>query len=62
VRFLGWVDNEREPGADGREPWLERALDGVLSQQRFVARTPTWGCTITKSLFAPEAKACSTVH
>ncbi|MCU0696824.1 MAG: redoxin family protein [Myxococcaceae bacterium] len=62
VRFLGWVDNEREPGDQGREPWLERALDGVLSQRRFVARTPTWGCTITKSLFTPEAKACTVVH
>lgn len=62
VRFTGWLDNEREVGADDREPWLERALDGVLSGSSFAARTPTWGCTITRHLFTPEPQHCSAVH
>lgn len=62
VRFTGWVDNERDVGADDREPWLERALDGVLGGTAFTARTPTWGCTITRHLFTPEPQHCSAVH
>lgn len=62
VRFTGWVDNERDIGADDREPWLERALDGVLGHTSFTARTPTWGCTITRHLFTPEPQHCSAVH
>lgn len=62
VRFTGWLDNEREVGADDREPWLERALDGVLGGSNFAARTPTWGCTITRHLFTPEPQHCSAVH
>ncbi|MBM4780312.1 MAG: redoxin domain-containing protein [Archangiaceae bacterium] len=62
VRFTGWVDNERDVGADDREPWLERALDGVLGGSSFAARTPTWGCTITRHLFTPEPQHCSAVH
>lgn len=62
VRFLGWLDNEREPGATDREPWLERALDGLKTRQRFTARTPTWGCTLTKALFPTEPRACSAAH
>ncbi|MCX5730977.1 MAG: redoxin domain-containing protein, partial [Deltaproteobacteria bacterium] len=31
VRFLGWLDNERLPGVEGREPWLDIALTGVLA-------------------------------
>lgn len=61
VRFLGWLDNEREPGDPGREPWLERALDGLLAgRSDFQARTPTYGCTITRSLFGAPAGACCT--
>jgi peroxiredoxin len=61
VRFLGWLDNEREVGEPGREPWLERALDGVLAgRSDFQARTPTYGCTITRSLFGAPAGACCT--
>ncbi|MER2560554.1 MAG: redoxin family protein [Myxococcaceae bacterium] len=62
VRFTGWLDNEREVGADDREPWLERALEGVLGGSSFAARTPTWGCTITRHLFTPEPQHCSAVH
>jgi peroxiredoxin len=61
VRFLGWLDNEREPGESGREPWLERALDGILAGRTdFQARTPTYGCAITRSLFGAPAGACCT--
>lgn len=62
VRFLGWIDNEREPGAADREPWLESAIEGVLANRSFASRTPTWGCTITRSLFGPEPKACAAPH
>ena len=63
TRFVGWVDNERLPGDPGREPWLERALQGVLDgRTAFAARTPVYGCTITRSLFGPEQSSCCKVH
>lgn len=62
IRFVGWVDNEREPGADDREPWVEQALEGVLGAGRFSKRTPTWGCTITRSLSAVEPRHCVAAH
>jgi peroxiredoxin len=63
VRYLGWVDNERLPGDPGREPWLERALRGVLDgRSAFAARTPTYGCVITRSLFNPEQSSCCSAH
>jgi peroxiredoxin len=59
VRYLGWVDNERLPGVDGREPWLDRALEGVLDgNTAFAARSPMYGCPITRSLFHPETSSC----
>jgi peroxiredoxin len=59
VRYLGWLDNERLPGVDGREPWLDRALHGVLDgRTAFAARSPTYGCAITRSLFSPETSPC----
>jgi peroxiredoxin len=58
VRFRGWVDNERLPGESGREPWLERALAGVLSGSgSFAAASPMYGCTITRSLGGPRTPA-----
>lgn len=61
VRFVGWIDNERAPGEPGREPWLERALDALLAGRAdFQARTPTWGCTITRSIFGAPKGACCT--
>ena len=55
VRFLGWIDNERLPGESGREPWLERAIQGVLDgTTSFSKRAPVYGCRITKSLFGPR--------
>jgi peroxiredoxin len=63
VRYLGWIDNERLPGDPEREPWLDRALEGVLDgKSAFPARSPTYGCTITRSLFRPDHASCCTVH
>lgn len=62
TRFSGWLDNERLPGEPGREPWLDRALAGLLESRPFQAKTPTWGCTITRSLFEkPSGSPCCTV-
>jgi len=63
VRFLGWLDNERLPGDPTREAWLERALRGVLDgNDDFAARSPTYGCTLTRSLFRAEQSPCCTIH
>ncbi len=64
IVFLGWIDNEREPGTEGREPWLERALDALLAGKRggFARRSPTYGCRITRKLFgAAETPSCHPV-
>ncbi|MGA9525414.1 MAG: redoxin family protein [Myxococcaceae bacterium] len=60
VAFLGWIDNEREPGAADREPYVEQALDAILAGQRgFAKRSPVFGCRITRKLFdAPAASNC----
>ena len=63
VRYLGWVDNERLPGDAGREPWLDRALQGVLDgKTRFSAKSPVYGCTITRTLFDAAASSCCSAH
>lgn len=63
VRFRGWLDNERLPGHPDREAWLERALRGVLEGGNdFAARSPTYGCALTRSLFSAEKSPCCTVH
>lgn len=54
VKFRGWIDNERLPGQADREPWLEDALQALLAAREFRARTPTYGCVITRSLFGEE--------
>jgi hypothetical protein len=60
LRYLGWLDNERLPGERDREPWLDRALGGVLGGSGdFPAKMPVYGCTITRSLFEkPSGGAC----
>lgn len=59
VRFLGWIDNERLPGIEGREPWLDEALAGVLAGRNdFKKKTPTYGCIITRSLSEPQTSPC----
>jgi hypothetical protein len=61
LRFLGWIDNERGPGDPGREPYLERAIAGVLADRRdFPSRSPVFGCPITRDLFAGRSHACCT--
>lgn len=63
VRFLGWLDNERLPGDPEREAWLERAIQGVLDGgSDFAARSPTYGCTLTRSLFSSEKSPCCTIR
>ncbi|MGM0578701.1 MAG: redoxin domain-containing protein [Myxococcota bacterium] len=57
VRFVGWIDNERKPGARGREPWAREALEAVLADREPAAsRAPVYGCAVTHSL--DEAPAC----
>jgi hypothetical protein len=56
IRYRGWLDNERLPGDPGREAWLDKALVGLLDGEAFQSRSPTWGCTITRSLF--ESGSC----
>ncbi|MBI3185635.1 MAG: redoxin family protein [Myxococcales bacterium] len=51
LKFKGWIDNERLPGEPDREPYLERALDGLLAgRSDFSSTSPTYGCQITKSV------------
>lgn len=58
VRFVGWQDNERLPGEPDREPYLERAIAGVLSGAAdFAVSSPTYGCLITKTI-GGHAAAC----
>ncbi|MBL8916747.1 MAG: redoxin domain-containing protein [Archangium sp.] len=58
VLYRGWIDNERAPGEDGREAWLESALNGFVTHRPFAARSPTWGCTITRALGRAAAPHC----
>ena len=58
VLYRGWLDNERQPGEDGREAWLESALRGFVGGGPALATSPTWGCTITRSLSSPLAPQC----
>jgi hypothetical protein len=63
VRFLGWLDNERRPGEPGREPWLEHAVTALLAGGSAApARTPVYGCVITKSLFQSNHGPCCSVQ
>ena len=58
VRFLGWMDNERLPGEADRQPYVERAVGGLLAGAAFAARSPVFGCTITRSLFTATPATC----
>lgn len=56
--FRGWIDNERLPDDADREPYVERALAGLLAGSNdFAARSPIYGCMITRSLATPAASA-----
>ncbi len=51
LRFLGWIDNERLPGEDGRIAYVENAVDAVLAgSDDYSPRSPYYGCAITKPL------------
>lgn len=58
VLYRGWLDNERMPGEDGREAWLEQALNAFSSGGAALAKSPTWGCTITRSLSPAVSPQC----
>ncbi|MBL9039783.1 MAG: redoxin family protein [Archangium sp.] len=61
VKFRGWVDNERDVGERDRTPWLERALDSMLSGAPVdVAASPTFGCRITQAFGSP--RVCPTLQ
>lgn len=57
VLYRGWLDNERLPGEAGREPWLEQALAAFFEGGTALPKSPTWGCTITRSL-SPDVPQC----
>lgn len=51
IRYVGWIDNERLPGTEGRKAWVEEALRAVLEGDEGASSTgPMWGCRITRSL------------
>lgn len=51
IRYVGWIDNERQPGTEGRKPFVEEALSAVLEGREPALRNgPSWGCRITRSL------------
>jgi hypothetical protein len=64
IRFRGWIDNERLPGDPDRQPWLDRAVVGVLEHRDdFAPQVPIYGCAITRSLFgSSHCSACSEHH
>lgn len=50
VLYRGWLDNEHDLSDPDREPWLEDALARIASGDLSLTQTPTWGCTVTRSL------------
>ena len=52
LRYRGWLDNERLPGEKDRIAYVEQALNELLTGgDDFSARSPVYGCIITRSLF-----------
>lgn len=47
VVYRGWIDNERDVGQPGRQPWLDNALRRVLAGDYRTEERPRWGCLIT---------------
>lgn len=47
VVYRGWIDNERDVGQSGRQPWLDNALQRVLAGNVRAEERPRWGCQIT---------------
>lgn len=53
VLFRGWLDNEHDTDDTDREPWLEDKLARIAQGDLSLTQTPTWGCTVTRSLSQP---------
>lgn len=53
VLFRGWLDNEHDVSDPEREPWLEDKLARIAQGDTSLTQTPTWGCTVTRSLGQP---------
>lgn len=53
VLFRGWLDNEHDIDDPDREPWLEDKLARIAHGDLSLTQTPTWGCTVTRSLSQP---------
>ena len=47
IAYRGWIDNERDVGQPGRQPWLDNALQRVLAGNVQPEERPRWGCLIT---------------
>lgn len=61
VKYRGWIDNERLPGAAGRTPWVEESLAAILSgDTTYQGDGPAWGCRITRAL--GEDTRCGAAH
>lgn len=57
--FRGWIDNERDHGTRGREPYVENVLDAVLAGRAdFTGSSPAYGCPIPRSLREPNREPC----
>lgn len=50
VLYRGWLDNEHDVNDPDREPWLEDKLARIARGDEALTQTPTWGCTVTRSL------------
>lgn len=50
VLYRGWLDNEHDVSDPDREPWLEDKLTRIAHGDLSLTQTPTWGCTVTRSL------------
>lgn len=53
VLYRGWLDNEHDLGDPDREPWLEDKLARIADGDTSLTQTPSWGCTVTRSLGQP---------
>lgn len=53
VLYRGWLDNEHDLADPDREPWLEDKLNRITHGDQSLTQTPTWGCTVTRSLNQP---------
>ncbi len=50
LRYVGWIDNEREPGDEGRVAYVNEAVNALLAGESPRRASPVYGCSITKTL------------